>query len=364
MKDFKLLLHLIAVNVKMFMRDKGALFWSLFFPILIIGIFGVLDFTSLDSNEIGLVYTEENKQYAEQLRDVFESSDDYKFHTGSIDEEKRELEEGARFLVLEFVGDESDTMIVNSYMSKENEQTGEIVTLITEKILGDISLQMQGIELPFEVKREVVNTNDLKYIDFIVPGIIALSVMQGALFGVIGTIVVNREKGVLRRVFATPLKKSTFLISNIFARTFISVAQILILLGLSSLIFDIKIVGSLIQVIGLATLGSLTFLALGILLSGFAKTAESARAMVMPLQMLFMFTGGIYFARSVLPAWLYTVSGYFPITYLADVLRDTMVKGYDLTNSGIQIGILGLTVWLVVLIGISIKTFRWEIEAR
>ncbi len=239
MKDFKLLLYLTATNIKMFIRDKGALFWSLFFPILIIGIFGVLDFTSLGSNEIGLVYTEENQQFAEQVRDVFESSDDYKFHTGSIDEEKKELEEGSRLIVLEFESDESGDesrsesgkVIVNSYISKENEQTGEIVTLITEKILGNIALQIQGIELPFEVQREVVNTNDLKYIDFVVPGIIALSVMQGALFGVIGTIVVNREKGVLRRVFATPLKKSTFLISNIVARTFISVAQILILLG-------------------------------------------------------------------------------------------------------------------------------------
>ena len=129
-------------------------------------------------------------------------------------------------------------------------------------------------------------------------------------------------------------------------------------------LFDIKIVGSVVQVLGLATLGSLTFIALGILLSGFAKTAESARAMVMPVQMLFMFTGGIYFARSVLPGWLFTISGYFPITYLADVLRDTMVKGYDLSYSTIQIGMLGLTVWLIILIGLSVKTFRWEIESK
>ena len=362
MKNIRLLLDLTVANLKMFIRDKGALFWSLFFPFLIIGVFGLFDFANMGNNNIGIVYSEETQAYAEQVESIFSEGDRYKFHTGSLEEELNSLENDDRLVVLEFTLNEEGKLTVNSYVGKENEQSGEVFTLVTEKVLTDISLQQQDIDPIFEVNQEVVNTNDLRFIDYMVPGVIALAIMQGALFGVIGAIVVNREKGVLKRIFATPLNKSVYLISNIIARTIISLGQILVILIVSYLVFQITIVGSVIQVVLLASLGSLTFLALAILLSGFSKTAEAARAMVMPVQMLFMFTGGVYFSRSVLPDWLYDISSYFPLTYLADILRDTMVKGATLTDQTIQAGIIGLTVWLIVLVLLSIKTFKWEME--
>lgn len=362
MKNLRLLLDLTVANLKMFIRDKGALFWSLFFPFLIIGVFGLFDFANLGNNNVGLVYKEETKAYAEQLKSIFSEGDRYKFHTGSLDDELGSLENDDRLVVLEFILDEGETLTVNSYVGKENEQAGEVFTLITEKVLTDISMQQQQIEPAFVVNQEVVNTNDLRFIDYMVPGVVALAIMQSALFGVIGAIVVNREKGILKRIFATPLNKSVYLISNIIARTIISLGQIAVILLISYLVFQITIVGNVFQVVFLATLGSLTFLALAILLSGFARTAESARAMVMPVQMLFMFTGGVYFSRSVLPDWLYDASSYFPLTYLADVLRETMVKGGTLSDPVIQTGMIGLTVWLIVLVVLSVRTFRWEIE--
>jgi len=363
MKNLSILYDLTYANLKMFFRDKSALFWSLFFPFIIIGIFGMFDFASLGNSNVGLVYSENTAAYAEPVRAAFESNDSYKFFTGTKSEELRALENDDRVVVLEFTSNNERSKVdVNVYMGKENEQTGEIITLVTEKILADVSLQMMHIELPFEVNKEVVNTNNLRFIDFMVPGVIALALMQGALFGVIGAIVGNREKGVLRRIFATPLPKSVFLVSNITARTIISLFQIAILLIFAYLVFKIHIVGSFVLVIALSVLGSLTFLTMAILMSGFAKTSESARAMVMPVQMVFMFTGGVYFDRSVLPDWLYTISGFFPLTYLADTLRDVMIKGETLSSSSIQTGLVALIVWLVILVILSVRTFKWEIE--
>ncbi|MDD3661504.1 MAG: ABC transporter permease [Candidatus Dojkabacteria bacterium] len=363
MKNLKLLGQLTIANIKMFIRDKSALFWSLAFPFVIIGIFGLLDFASLGNSTIGLVYDDNTSLFAQQVQQVFEENDAYKFSTGSLDDELSALENDERVSVLEFTEDaETNTVVVNSYISKENQQVGEIFTLITEKILADISLQMKHITLPFNVNTEIVNTNNLRYIDFVVPGVIGLSLMQGALFGAIGTIVVNREKGVLRRIFATPLPKGIYLISAIISRTVISIAQVAILILVSYFVFGITIVGNLLLVAGISILGSLTFLAMGILFSGFSKTQESAQAIVMPFQMVFMFTSGVYFDRSVLPDWLFRISEYFPLTYLSEALRNVMVRGAGVESQAIQYASLGLLIWLIVLVIIGIKSFRWEIE--
>ncbi|MEA3357375.1 MAG: ABC transporter permease [Patescibacteria group bacterium] len=362
MKSSNVLIALTKANIKMYIRDKGAIFWSLFFPVMIITIFGVMDFSKMGSTNIGLVYNEDTKIYAEQLKKGFEQGSDYKFHKGALDSELTELENNDRSVVLEFNVTEDSMVQVNSYIAKQNEQSGSIITMITEKILADIALQMQHIELPFEVNKEIVNTNDLRYIDFIVPGVIAMSLMQGSMFSVIGTIVVYREKGVLKRLFATPLTKSAYLISNIITRMFMALAQIGVLLALAYIIFGIRIVGSLWLVALLASIGSLVFLAIGFMISSFAKTSESARAMIMPIQMLFMFTGGVYFERSVLPNWLFNITKPLPLTYLSDLLKDVMVHGYGLGDKSIQTGTLALTIWLVVTVALSIKTFKWNGE--
>jgi len=360
MKNLQILVDLTLTNIKMFVRDKSALFWSLFFPFIVIGIFGVLDFGKMGNNNVGLVYDENSQIYAEQLKEIFEKEDRYKFHTGSIEDELNELENDDRTVVLEFNAKEDQTIVVNAYMGKENEQAGSIVTLIAEKVLADISLQIKHIELPFEVNQQIVNVNNLRNIDYMVPGVIAMSLMQSSMFAVIGTIVVNRERGILRRLFATPLTKSTFLISNIVARMIVSLAQIAILIIFSYIVFQIKIVGNLALVAVFSSIGSVVFLAMGFLISGFAKTSETARAMVMPINMLFMFTGGVYFERSVLPKWLFDITKPLPLTYLSDGLRDIMVKGYGMGDQSVKIAAIALLAWFLVLVVISIRTFKWN----
>lgn len=360
MNNLSMIVDLTVANIKMVMRDKGALFWSLFFPFLVIGIFGVLDFANMGNNNIGLIYDDNSQIYAEKLQEIFEKEDDYKFHKGTLESELNELENDDRIVVLEFTSRDDNIVVVNAYMGKENEQSGSMIALITEKVLADISLQMRHIELPFEINQHIININHLRNIDYMVPGIIAMSLMQGALFSVIGTIVVNRERGILKRLFATPLTKSTFLLSNIITRMMLSLVQITILLVFSYIVFQIKIVGSIILVAVFAGLGSLVFLSMGFLLSGFAKTSETARAMVMPINMLFMFTGGVYFDRSVLPKWLFDATKPLPLTYLSDGLRDIMVKGYNLGDPSIKIAAIALLLWFVALVSISVKTFKWN----
>jgi ABC-2 type transport system permease protein len=358
----KTLFKLTIASIKMYFRDRGALFFTLFFPFIVIAIFGVLDFAKFSTSKIGFVYNEETKQYAQAVKSALENiGDQYKIEEGNLEEERERLEDDDRALVLNFhIDNETKKVEVKALMNKSNEQMAQSVFLIVQKVLSDFELDVSQQEHIFQVESEVINVHNLSNIDYMVPGVVAMSLMQGGLFGVIGTIVTYREKGILKRLFATPLNKSTFLLSQIFSRLVVSIFQVTILLITSYLIFRINIVGNLLLVALMATVGSVTFLSLGFFVSGIAKTTEAARAIVMPIQMVLMFTSGTYFSRDVLPKWLYDITAYSPLTYLSDILRDVMTRGYGFGNDDIRMWTFGLVIWLVLFVVLAITSFKWE----
>lgn len=356
------LYKLTIANIKMYFRNKQALFFTLFFPFTVIAIFGVLDFAKFSTSKIGMVYNEGSREYAEGVKEALTSiGDQYKIEEGTIEEEKEALIDDDRLMVLEFsTNKETKKVDVKAYLNKGNEQAAQATFLVVQKILTDFEMKISQVEPIFQVDSEVINVFELSNIDFMVPGVIAMSLMQGGLFGVVGTIVTYREKGVLKRLFATPLSKSNFLLSQILSRLLISILQVIILLITSYAIFRIKIVGSLILVAFLAILGSLSFLSLGFVVSGLAKTTEGARAMIMPVQMILMFTSGVYFPRDVLPNWLYDITAYTPLTYLSDALRDVMTRDYTLSDETVKTATIGLFIWLVLFVVLAVKSFKWE----
>lgn len=360
--EMKLVAKLTFTNLKMYIRDKSALFWSLFFPFLVISIFGVLDFGKFTSSKVGLIYDESNSEIGQRIETQLESVGEmFKVSTGNFEDEMKALENDDRALILHLENNKLTQKIdVTAYKNKAEEQSAEVIFLSLQKIFAEFELKINRVQPRFNIESKTVNVFDLSNTDYMVPGVIAMSLMQGGIFGVVGTIVTYREKGILKRLFATPLKKGSFFISQIFGRLFISIAQVAILLVSSYVIFDIKIVGNLWLFAGSSVLGSLTFLSLGFVFSGISKSEESARAISMPIQMVLMFTGGVYFSRDVLPNWLYDVTAYSPLTYLADSLRNIMTRGYTLANATIRTASIGLLIWLIGLILIAIKTFKLE----
>ncbi len=354
----------------MYFRDRSALIWTLFFPFVIIAIFGVLDFAKFSTAKVGLVYSEETEEYAKGVGEALSGiGDQYKIERStSLDDEKKALVEDDRLIVLEFVTMQippeapmqTPKVEIKAYLNKSNEQAAQGAFLIVQKVLSDFEMKMQQVQPVFDVNSQVVNVNNLRSIDFMVPGVVAMALMQGGLFGVIGTIVTYREKGILKRLFATPLRKSTFLIAKILSRLIISILQVIILLASSAIVFKINIVGSLILVFAIAIMGSITFLSLGFAISGIAKSTESARAIIMPIQMIMMFTSGVYFPRDVLPGWLYDITAFAPLTYFADALRDVMIRGHDLMENNVRTAVIGLSVWLILFVILAIRSFKWE----
>jgi ABC-2 type transport system permease protein len=203
-----------------------------------------------------------------------------------------------------------------------------------------------------------IETLNLKYIDFLVPGIVAMMIMSNNMNGVAGQIAAWRERGILRRMQGTTLKASTFIAAQISARLVLNGLQALIVLGVAHLIFGIEVRGSWFTLISFVILGTLAFMAIGFIIAGIAKTPESATPIAGFLSFPMLFLGGVFFPIKNMPEFLQPIVHILPIAHLSHALRETMNVGASFMSLGSEALILGG--WLVGAFIIASYTFKWE----
>ena len=150
--------------------------------------------------------------------------------------------------------------------------------------------------------------------------------MQVGIFAAI-PLVGDREKLILKRLAATPLRRWQLVGSNVLMRVLIAFTQAIIIVAVGTLAFGVEVTGSLVVVAGFVTLGAMAFLALGYVIASFAKTEDAANGMTSMVQFPMMFLSGAFFQIDSMPQSLQVVARLIPLTYLADALRQVMVGG-------------------------------------
>jgi len=168
----------------------------------------------------------------------------------------------------------------------------------------------------------------------------------------------DREKLILKRLAATPLRRWQLVGSNVLMRVLIAFTQAAIIVAVGSLAFGVQVTGSLLIVVGFVTLGAMSFLALGYLIASFAKTEDSANGMTSMIQFPMMFLSGAFFQIDQMPQPLQVVARIIPLTYLADALRQVMVGGAAFAPLWVCAAVL--VGWLVVCFGIAARKFQWQ----
>jgi ABC-2 type transport system permease protein len=240
-------------------------------------------------------------------------------------------------------------------------QSAQLTTGIVHQFLDGIDRRMTGRAPLIEAKDAPIERSSaagkLRGVDYLIPGILAMTVMQLGMFTAI-PIVNMREKGILKRFRATPLPRSTLVLSQIAVRLIIAVVQTGILLGIASALFHFRIVGSWIEVLGVTVLGAMTFICIGAVIAGIAKTQESAAPLIQMFNLPMMFLSGMFFPTEILPSFLKPVTNAIPATYLADGMRDVALKSTSGHSLGMCAGVMAG--WLVCCLAVAMRTFRWD----
>jgi len=217
-----------------------------------------------------------------------------------------------------------------------NVQSSPLASLNSQNIMNSINFQINKIY------------GDIKYIDFLVPAILAMTVMMGAMMSMGESLAGERERGELARLFMTPTSVATVVGGKIISRLVIQTSTALVLIGAAILLFNITIAGSMLLTILLLVLTALCFVGFGIMISARVGTQEDYVQMVMPFTMPMMFISGVFYPLETMP-WIFQKIAYLaPLTYANVALRGVMLQGA---------GLAYIWIYLAVLLGFTLLFF-------
>lgn len=357
---------LFVASAKMFFRNRSAVFFSLFLPLIIMLIFGVLNFEGTTELNVGIV-DEAGNGASTALVDSLETHDYLVLTDGSRDAELSALDDGDRDFVIVIPagwsvpapGAPSGLVAYASTADPSQAQVGQglLQQAVGQALFapGTPAAPPTGFAAPLEF--ESVQTRDLGYIDFLVPGIVGMTIMQLGLFGVAFGFVQLKRTGALRRLFATPTSPAYFLSAQVLSRLIIGLAQVAILFGVG-LWFGLQMFGSYMTLLVIVLVGSAIFLAAGFAIAGWAKNEDQAAPVANLISLPMMFLSGVFFPRDAMPEFLRGITGFMPLTYINDALRAVVNEGAGLFTIGPEL--LGMAVWLVIAFVVAVMLFRWE----
>ena len=359
---------LSLANLRSFLRDRLALFWTLAFPILFVLLFGSIFSSSGPSTfETGWVDQDVTPASA-GLRQGFASTGLLELRDESLDDALAAMRDGDLTAVIVVpqglgaamaapAGGSGPAVTLEVYTDPSQQTTSSTVIQIVSQVVGAANLVAAGASPVLAVEPRSVQSQQLSAAAFFVPSILAMALMQLGVFSAI-PLVEQREKLILKRLGATPLPRWTLVASNIVVRLLIALVQTVLIVAIGLAVFDVAIVGSLLLAFGFVVLGAVTFIAIGYVIASFARTEEAANGITSVVQFPMMFLSGIFFPIAFMPAFLQPVAALMPLTYLGDALRQVMVGGVP--YAPLWLDALVLAGWLVVCFAISARWFRWE----
>jgi len=197
-----------------------------------------------------------------------------------------------------------------------------------------------------------------RYVDFLVPGLLGMSLMGGGLWGVGFETVDMRIRKLLKRFLATPMKKRDFLAAIMASRMLFMIPEVLVLLVFAHYAFGVFYYGSMWSLVFLIVLGATMFSGIGLLVASRAKTVEAVSGLMNLVMLPMWMLSGIFFTSDRFPAAAQPLIKILPLTPLIDALRSVMLEGSSLSSQAARIAIMAA--WGVLSFAVALKIFRWQ----
>ena len=359
----------LIVSIKSFYRTRSTMFFMIAFPIILILVFGALfmkqDDMSFDLCVQDLDHTDSSAQLVKTL-DL-----DGRFNVIKIDpaiNATQYTKDNKLNLVLMIPkGYEGsflqrtalhnpDASVTLTYLYDPSSIFVSMKIQILNSVFAGINQKMSG-KPPFIRSAETsILAKKYRFIEFFVPGIIAMSVMTLSLFGTVNLNTELRQKGVIRKLSTTPITRTDWILSNILYQFILAVISTMAMLVVSYAVFSVSLhINAWLPVF--IVLDVFAFVGIGMILTRFAKEAESAAAAANAISFPMMFLSGSFFPLEMMPGFMQTVARILPLYYVNEGLRASMVFGDHMAALRCS-AIIGVFAAVVFILGI-IAT-KWE----
>jgi ABC-2 type transport system permease protein len=332
---------ILKARFREYYRDTSSWAWNLFMPIMI--LLGFTFIFSGESQDVFKVAVYPANQTNTQLERFIQTK--YVNIIESDDLEK---------MITRVERHQVDMLIDSStglrYWINEYSPKGYLV----EKLLRESLFSEQAPAL----QREVVSGRNIRYADWLLPGVLAMNMMFSCLWGVGWVIVRYRKNGVLRRLQATTLTPFEFLTAQVFARLIIITATTIVVYLGADLIIDFTMRGSYLALFLVFFSGAACLTSMGLIVATRLKTEEVADGLLNLMSWPMMVLSGVWFSmEGTHPAAQY-LSQLFPLTHIVDAARQIMIDGAGVMDVAYEIGLLWILT--VLFLTLSARLFRWS----
>lgn len=356
----------VKYSLLSYVRNKGALFWTLVFPIILFLLIGYLFGGS--SGPLTLYYQDsDGSEMSKNFIGVLNSTTGLVLKDGSGMNLSQSLKDGKidayveipagfgqKVMAAKVAGnDSSDGLLV--YYDQSKVTSGAAIAVV-QQVANGFNMQMSGAKTYVTVTTQDVATSNINYIDFLLPGVIGMSIMSSAVNGTVSTTARNRATGVFRKLATTPISRVEWNAAKIITQTLIIMLSVAISLTVAWLMFHIQPNINLVTIL-LIIAGAAVFSGLGMILSAFVKDVDAAENAASAITFPLMFVSGSFIPVGNMPWFLQFIADISPLTYLNDGLRSAMITGNTgeaITNLAL-VGVLG-----IVLFGIGVAVLKWK----
>jgi ABC-type multidrug transport system permease subunit len=197
-----------------------------------------------------------------------------------------------------------------------------------------------------------------RYIDFLVPGLLAMNLMSGSMWGVAWVIVYMRTRKLLKRLLAAPMKRRHLLYSLGLARLVIAPLELLFVLVCARIFFSVEVAGSYLALFAVAIGGGASFAAIAIAIASRAQNTETVSGLMNLVMMPMFITSGVFFSSSNFPDFLQPAIRVLPLTVMCDGMRAVMIDGAGLL--AVLPSLLILALWGAPAFVLGLRYFRWN----
>lgn len=358
-------LRLFALLLRGYVRDRTALFFSLVVPLMLMVIFGYLNLG--DFGRVTVAVDDQAKNASStQFLQILRGVETLQLTELPADQALTKLRRTELDMLIvipnEFAiapgrpGQSVPQIVV--YGDDARPQQVAVGRQIVSQIIDRLSFAVTQTAPVVAIKDETVQGVRLRYVDFLVPGILGVNIMQLAIFSVAFALVADKQRGVLRRIMATPVRIPSLLTAHVLTRLVIAAGQVAVLLLVALILFKVTIVGGLAPLVVVALLGTILFLTIGFALAGWATTENQVPAIAQLITLPQFFFSGVFFSKNAAPELIRPVTNILPLTLLNDALREISVQGASLWDVRTQIA--GLLIWTVLGFILAVRLFRFE----
>jgi ABC-2 type transport system permease protein len=351
----------------MFYRSKSSIFWTIAFPVILILLFGAIFSGGSDG------------KYSLHIQDLSDSQMSHNFiealnRSGSISV----INVGKDVNISDYIKNNSPTavLIIPSdfdsafipgagnnttqlkLMLDPTSTSANVITTIVVSVSNHFNLALAHGEEIITLERTEIASEQFNFIDFFLPGIIALTTMTTTIFWTVDIQSRYSQNGIFKKLMTTPLTRVEWLVTQILWQLIVVFISITVILLVGVALYGVSLTLDPIAVL-IIICSSALFSAMGMILARFIKEPETAGTAANAITFPMMFLSGTFFPLEMMPSYLRSVAQVLPLTYINNGLRDAMV--YDNTVGAISsLIIVAILAAIFFVIGVAVS--KWKVE--